>query len=205
VANQDRVGRLFQQIAGNQKAYGVLDDRLLFQDPADTTKTARIDVGGVTTATTRVITVPDFDFTLGGAGSRESVLLGSSNLTLTAAMSGALIEAAAAEDYTLPAITAASAGINFTFVVITTATSLTITAAAADLLVGGVSVMSTSAGAENDAFSADGTDDLIFTMNGTTQGGIIGSWVKFTAGSTGARWLVYGGLIGSGTLVTPFS
>lgn len=205
MANQDRVGRLFQQVSGNQKAYKVLDDRLLFVDPADQTKAVRLDAGGVTAATTRVITVPDFDFTLGGAGSRESVLLGSGNLALTAAMSGAVIEAAAAEGFTLPAITAASAGINFEFVVITTATSLTVTAQAGDLLVGGVSVMSTSAGAENDAFSADGVDDLIFTMNGTTQGGIVGSWVKFTAGTTGARWLVRGGLIGSGTLVTPFS
>jgi hypothetical protein len=205
VANQDRVGRLFQQVSGNQKAYQVLDDRLVFVDPADTTKRVRLDAGGITTATTRVITAPDYDFSLGGAGTRQSVLLGSGNLTLTAAMSGAVIEAAAAEDYTLPALSTAEAGVNFEFVVITTATSLTITAATGDLLVGGVSVMSTSAGAENDAFSADGTDDLIFTMNGTTQGGIIGSWVKFTAGTTGLRWLVRGGLIGSGTLVTPFS
>lgn len=183
----------------------VEDDDFYIVDGTDNTKRAAFSLGGLTTATDVTITVPDFSFTIGGAGSRESVLLGSSNLALTAAMSGAVIEAAAAEDFTLPAITAASAGINYTFVVITAATSLTVTAQAADLLVGGVSIMSTSAGLENDAFSADGVDDLIFTMNGTTQGGLPGSWVKFVAGTTGARWLVTGGLIGSGTIVTPFS
>jgi hypothetical protein len=138
------------------------------------------------------------------AGVVEPYLLGSANLTLTAAQSGSVIECGAAEDFVLPAITADLVGTNYEFVVTTTATSLTITAATGDLLKGGVSVMSTGAGVENDAFSADGTDDLIITMNGTTTGGIIGSWVKLTAASA-TSWLVRGGLIGSGTLVTPFS
>jgi hypothetical protein len=41
-------------------------------------------------------------------------------------------------------------------------------------------------------------------MNGTTQGGIIGSWVELYAASTTA-WLVTGNLLASGTMVTPFS
>lgn len=135
---------------------------------------------------------------------RQPYLLGSGNLTLTAAMSGSVIECGAAEDFVLPALTASEIGITYEFVVTTTATSLTITAAAGDLLKGGVMIASTNAGLEADAFSADGTDDLIITMNGTTQGGIIGSWVKLTAASA-TSWLVRGGLIGSGTIVTPFS
>lgn len=137
-------------------------------------------------------------------GYRRLVLEGADNLTLTPAQSGAIIHCGAAEDFVLPAITADNMGIWYEFVVTTTATSLTITADTGDLLTGGVSVMSTTAGAENDAFSADGTDDLIITMNGTTQGGIIGSTVTLVAAGA-TQWLVTGNLIGSGTIVTPFS
>lgn len=129
-------------------------------------------------------------------------------LTLTADMSGAIINSdAASMAFALPALTAANsgaAGLYYTFIQTATATAVTITAQAADLLVGGVTIMSTGAGVENDAFSADATDDLIFTMNGTTKGGIIGSMVTFYAASATA-WLVHGNLIGSGTIVTPFS
>ena len=138
---------------------------------------------------------------------RRRVLTGASVLTLTADMSGSLISCGAAEDFVLPALTALNTGehaIWYDFVVKTTATSLTVTAAAGDLLHGGVMIMSTSAGVENDAFSADGSDDLIMTLNGTTQGGIIGSTFRFVAESA-TSWLVTGQLIGSGTLVTPFS
>ena len=126
-------------------------------------------------------------------------------LALTAADSGAYVRFdTATSAVTLPALATAEIGVYFDFLVVTTATAQTITAQAGDILTGGVSIMSTGAGVENDAFSADGSDDLIMTMNGTTQGGIIGSWVRFTAGSA-TRWDVQGGLIGSGTLVTPFS
>jgi hypothetical protein len=138
---------------------------------------------------------------------RRRVLAGASYLALTNDLSGALFHCGAAEDFVLPALTAANTGelaIWYDFLITTTATSFTITAAAGDLLTGGVSVMSTTAGGENDAFAADGTDDLIFSMNGTTTGGIIGSWVRFTAAGA-TQWLVQGGTIGSGTLVTPFS
>ncbi len=137
-------------------------------------------------------------------GTRQPYILGSGNLTLTAAQSGSVIECGAAEDFVLPSLTADLIGLTYEFVVTTTATSLTITADTGDLLKGGVMIMSTGAGVENDAFSADGTDDLVITMNGTTQGGIIGSWVTLTAASA-TSWLVRGGLIGSGTIVTPFS
>jgi hypothetical protein len=138
---------------------------------------------------------------------RRRVLTGASVLTLTDDMSGSIINCGAAEDFVLPALTALNSGehaIWYDFIVTTTATTLTITAGAADLLTGGVSIMSTNAGLENDAFSPDVSDDLIMTMNGTTQGGIIGSTVRFIAASA-TRWLVTGNLIGSGSIVTPFS
>lgn len=42
-----------------------IKDTATIYDPTDTTKKVRIDVGNVTTGTTRVITVPDRDLTLG--------------------------------------------------------------------------------------------------------------------------------------------
>ena len=135
---------------------------------------------------------------------RRPVIAGASNLTLGIEDSGSIIEVAATEAYVLPALTAANLGLCYEFVVTTTVSAVTITAGTADLLHGGVTIMSTGAGVENDAFSADGTDDLIFTMNGTTKGGIIGSTVRFIAASA-TKWIVTGNLIGSGTLVTPFS
>jgi hypothetical protein len=179
-------------------------DTLRLADRTDPTKTVGFDVSAVTAATERTLTVPDRALTLGSSvNARVPVLTGASVLTLTEAHSGQLIACGAAEDFVLPTITASNLGLVYEFVVKTTATSLTVTAATAQLLHGGVTISSTTVN-EGDAFSADGTDDLIFTMNGTTQGGIIGSWVKFWAQSTTA-WIVTGNLIGSGTIVTPFS
>jgi hypothetical protein len=179
------------------KVHTFLADDLKIVDPTDVTKVLQFDVSGLATGTTLTRTAGTT------AGVKTTVLEGASSLTLTEAMSGSLIACGAAEDFVLPTLTASNLGLVYEFVVITTATSLTVTAATAQLLRGGVSISSTTVN-EGDAFSADGTDDLIFTMNGTTQGGIIGSWVKFWGRST-TSWVVTGNLIGSGTIVTPFS
>jgi hypothetical protein len=187
------------------KVHTFLADDLQIADPTDPTKLVTFDASALTTATERIVSFPDRALTVGSTTNlRVPVVAGAGVLTLSETESGKLIACGAAEDFVLPTITSANLGMVYEFVVITTATSLTVTAATAQLLRGGVTIMSTNVGAENDAFSADGTDDLIFTMNGTTQGGIIGSWVKFWAFSTTA-WVVTGNLIGSGTLVTPFS
>lgn len=47
------------------------------------------------------------------------------------------------------------------------------------------------------------TSDTI-TMNGTTTGGIIGSYVELTDALTGF-WVLNGSLLASGTVATPFS
>jgi len=50
-----------------------------------------------------------------------------------------------------------------------------------------------------------GASNDVLTMNGTTQGGIIGSIVSVTA-IEAANYLVHSSmLLGSGTIVTPFS
>jgi hypothetical protein len=134
---------------------------------------------------------------------RRRIYTGASVLTLTELESGGVIMCGAAEDFVLPTITAANVGMEFDFRVNVVASSLTITAAATQLLVGGVGMDSSTAG-DGEHFTADGTDDLIMTMNGTTQGGIVGSFVRFLAVSI-TQWHVTGNLLASGTMVTPFS
>ena len=87
-------------------------------------------------------------------------------------------------------------------IVHTTVTSSLIIAVAnaTDVIRGGVSISTDIAGV---TMLAGGTDDTI-TMNGTTTGGIIGSYVELCDASLGF-WQLTGDLIGSGTLATPFS
>lgn len=56
---------------GGGSSLPVDDTTALVQDPADNTKLMRIDVGGVTTATTRVATMPDADLTIVGTATAQ--------------------------------------------------------------------------------------------------------------------------------------
>jgi hypothetical protein len=106
---------------------------------------------------------------------------------------------------TLPAVTAAEVGVFFDFYFETTATGdHTITAAAADILFGGVRIEDFDTANTGSYFAADGSDDLIITMNGTTTGGKKGSYLRVTC-SSATSWTVQGNLFGDGTLATPFS
>lgn len=136
---------------------------------------------------------------------KKSVLASSGNTTMTAAMSGSvMLLDGAATDYTLPAIGAGDVGMEFWFVATIIATDQTITAGAADLLTGSITVVDTSA--DVDVFVPDVTDDLIITLNGTTTGGkTVGSWCHLVAISA-TRWWVEGVfLTAAETQATPFS
>ena len=52
-------------------------------------------------------------------------------------------------------------------------------------------------------FISGAANDII-TLNGTTKGGLAGSVIKVHAADT-AKYVVEGIILGSGTLVTPFS
>lgn len=104
---------------------------------------------------------------------------------------------------TLPAST--GSGEKFRFYVGTTISSNSTTikvANATDTMVGAVHTATTTAGAGLHE-AAGGTDDTI-TMNGTTTGGIVGSYIEVVDVESG-KWLVNGELVGSGTLATTLS
>ena len=101
---------------------------------------------------------------------------------------------------TLPAATGTNAV--YTFVVSTTVTSNSYkiqVANSTDVLNGNLLV----SGATGTTFGTLPASDTI-TMNGTTTGGVAGSYVQVTDIASGV-FLVTGALIGSGTVATPFS
>lgn len=143
----------------------VRDNLFRIIDNSDETKKVAFQASGITTATTRTLTIPDADDTIVGiaatqtltnktltspvistAALRRNVVdtggAFATPIVLTAATSGSvyLLDDAAGLDFTLPTLAAASdLGINYTFVVQTevTSNSYRITAgAAADLYLG---------------------------------------------------------------------
>ncbi len=128
-------------------------------------------------------------------------------IVLTTAQSGRviLVDDAAGLDFTLPAIAAADIGTNFLFLVTVAITSnaLRITAATGDVLAGALPLSDFDTADKVFYCLPDGTD-LIFTANGTTTGGKIGTWVEYIATSA-TQWTVRGYLWGDGTLANCFS
>ena len=134
---------------------------------------------------------------------REIINVDADGKTLEAADSGALVvmTAAAASALVLPAPVA---GMQIDVVLSITATGdHTIATDAATTFIGG-SLHTVAEGAAGEGHLADGTSDVLITMNGTTTGGITGSYLRLTAIST-TVWMVEGTLTGSGTLTTPIS
>lgn len=129
-------------------------------------------------------------------------------VVLTTAQSGRvlLVDDAAGLDFTLPAIAAGDIGTHFQFAVTVTITSnnFRVTAASGDLLFGALWMADFDTANTGAYFTADGTDDLVLTMNGSTTGGKKGTWVEFIATSA-TQWFVKGNAFGDGSLATPFS
>lgn len=123
-------------------------------------------------------------------------------VTLGAAQSGQmfLFDRAAGIAYTLPA---PYPGLWFDFVVSTTITSnnaeVEVATPASQFVQGTLEVAGV---ATTTSFSCNGTSHVALKLNGTTTGGILGSWMRFHAVST-TLWQVEGILTGSGTGATP--
>jgi hypothetical protein len=136
-----------------------------------------------------------------GTGVNSTVT--ASTLTVTAAdYNGQIINLsrAAGITATLPAATGSNAV--YTFVVSTTVTSNSYkvqVANSTDVMTGSASV----GGTTGSVFSTLPASDTL-TMNGSTTGGLAGSYVQVTDIASGI-YLVSAALIGSGTPATPFS
>jgi len=148
------------------------------------------------------------------AGNANVVSLTADTTLTVAAHSGKVLTCNDADGaFTLPSIDATAPGrdddpnqtnnlgATFTFVVETAATSLTIVTDGTDKFVGGLYTGVNNATGKT--FISGAANDII-TLNGTTKGGLAGSIIKVTAIGS-AKYAVEGIILGSGTLVTPFS
>lgn len=131
-------------------------------------------------------------------------------VTLAAAQSGStvLFDRAAGIVYTLPA---PQVGLRYRFMTTVTITSNAakiITDAGTTLLIGNVvnNTANATPGANDGpkTFAANGSTHIALSMNGTTTGGIIGSYFDIVCVSS-TQWAVNGVLLGSGTVATPFA
>lgn len=116
---------------------------------------------------------------------------------------GAVVNLSAAAGMTVTLPASAGTGDVYTLFVKTTVTSnnyIIQVANATDVINGGVSISTDIAGV---TFLTNATDDTI-TMNGSTQGGLQGSWVRLTDVATGF-WMLEGFLISTGSETDPFS
>ena len=148
----------------------------------------------------------------------DAVISLTADTTLTFAdHAGRIIELNDADGkFTLPAILAgskeASAGDDdpnvashigavYSFIIGTAATDLDILTDGTDKFVGHIGI-----GITNSTFKifTAGSSNDVMTMNGTTKGGIVGSYVTFTV-LAALQYHVEGLLAGSSTIVTPFA
>ena len=139
------------------------------------------------------------------------VLSGGGTTTLTATNAGAtcIFDNTATSQFTLPD---PELGMHFTFLSVVTAAADHVIATSTNDhgFLGGVTytqLTSTSAD-QCDSFSTatDGNNDYI-TLNGSTTGGVAGSWLTVHAilGASAAKcWAVHGNLIGTGNTITCF-
>lgn len=112
------------------------------------------------------------------------------------------LNAAAGLTVTLPAAT--GSGYQYYFAVLTTVTSnnYIIKVANASDIMGGVATMGSSGGTSASVGTAATSDTI--TLNGTTTGGIKGTWIELTdIGANLYRVSVHG--VASGVAATPFS
>lgn len=131
-----------------------------------------------------------------------SAALTTATVTLDSSYNGqtALISRAAGTAVTLPAATGSQAVYKIQLATAVTSNSTTIkVASASDIMQGSAVVTASTPG----AFYTTATSDTI-TMNGSTLGGLAGSYVELTDVATGV-WLVSAILVGSGSVATPFS
>ena len=122
----------------------------------------------------------------------------SGKLTLPSITSGSSSAVAGANDYNV----LSNLGCTYLFWVETLAVDMDIKTDGTDKFYGAIfnGIDSEETG---ETFLAAAANDVM-TFNGTTTGGIVGSWIECTAIAS-AAYYVTGSLIGSGSIATPFA
>ena len=94
-------------------------------------------------------------------------------------------------------------GASFYVFVETAATAVAIKTNGTDKFVGSVLMVDTDTAGATTGYAPAASNDVI-NLNGTTQGGIAGSWLRITALAS-LKWSVEAVLLGSGVVATPFA
>jgi hypothetical protein len=136
-------------------------------------------------------------------GVHREVVSVTSNTTLTAEKSGALVLLGVASGATVT-LPAPSEGMQFDFSVSVSRTSNSykiITNSASVFLLGAYMAGDATIATSGDVFTLDGTSHVALTIDGDTKGGLVGGHLRFTAISA-TQWFVEGLVIGTGTMAT---
>lgn len=112
-----------------------------------------------------------------------------------------LFDSAAGVVYTLPSPILGMEFDFFSTVTITSNSAKILTNAASVSLLGEV-LTYTTATASPAGFAFNGSTHVACTMNGTTTGGVIGTWINVVAISA-TQWIIRGNIVGSGVIATP--
>lgn len=123
--------------------------------------------------------------------------------TLTDFDAGTMISlnAAAGLTVTLPAASGSGATYHISVGTTVSSNSYVVQAASSSDVINGTLAVSTDAAGV--VIPAAASSDTI-TMNGSTTGGVVGSYIELTDAKSG-QWIVRGGLVSTGTEATPFS
>lgn len=94
-------------------------------------------------------------------------------------------------------------GAEFFIFIETAATAVKIGTDGTDKYVGSILMVDTDTAGATTGYAPGATNDFI-NFNGTTTGGLAGTWVRITALKS-LKWLVEGVVLGSGIVATPFA
>jgi hypothetical protein len=139
-------------------------------------------------------------------GIHREVVSVTSNTTLVAGQSGALVVLGVASGATVTLPTPKE-GMQFDVAVSVSRTSNSykiITAAATQFLLGAYIAGDATIATSGDVFTGDGTTHVALTFDGDTKGGLVGGTLRFTALSA-TQWYVSGFVVGTGTMATAFA
>ncbi len=197
--------------AGQQAGDAVPYEQAVKVDGTETVTGAKTYTGNNTHSGTETFTGPTLLPNVTGIQAGVGIVSGS---TLTSATTPAISAttsgtvytlAAAAITVTLPPCSTANIGLRYKFVTTTIATAQVINTTGSDVFLGSVYSTLAVVNATNDTACGSSTANKTMTMNGTTTGGLPGSYIEVVCISA-TTWAVNGFVIGaSGTQATLFS